>query len=393
MLSVLRRVWRRGRSLSPVEGFTFGRPLVVFESDDWGRVGVRDREGWEELRDLGVNLGERSYDFYSLETAEDVAAIVSLLERHRDSTGRPACLGTNFILANVDFAKVSANNFRRVCLRTLTEGLPDGWKRPGLFEAYREGITAGVLSPALHGTTHFCSPAVERHLNDSGERGVFLRTLWKAGVPYIHWRMPWIGFEYWDTEKTGEEDFLPSTVQQSLIDSGVESFTRFFSKPPRSACAPGYRANKSTHDAWAKRGIQVAQNGPGSAMPPHFDGNGILHLYRSMDFEPAAAQEFSVEACLQVAEDCFARGLPAIVSVHSINFHSTISDFRSRTLGFLDEFLSALEARHPDLLYVRDEDLYDLVDKGTLPPMQSKVRVPVTKRKFTAGAVAGEWRA
>jgi hypothetical protein len=205
--------------------------------------------------------------------------------------------------------------------------------------------------------------------------------------------MPWIGFEYWDTEKTGEEDFLPSTVQQSLIDSGVESFTRFFSKPPRSACAPGYRANKSTHDAWAKRGIQVAQNGPGSAMPPHFDGNGILHLYRSMDFEPAAAQEFSVEACLQVAEGCFSRGLPAIVSVHSINFHSTISDFRSRTLGFLDEFLSALEARHPDLLYVRDEDLYDLVDKGTLPPMQSKVRVPVTKRKFTAGAVAGEWRA
>jgi hypothetical protein len=393
MLSVLRRVWRRGRSRLPVEGFTFGRPLVVFESDDWGRVGVRDREGWEELRDLGVNLGERSYDFYSLETAEDVAAIVSLLERHRDSTGRSACLGTNFILANVDFAKVSANNFRRVCLRTLTEGLPDGWKRPGLFEAYREGISAGVLSPALHGTTHFCGPAVERHLNDSGERGAFLRTLWKAGVPYIHWRMPWIGFEYWDTEKTGQDDFLPSSVQQSLIDSGVESFTRFFSKPPRSACAPGYRANKSTHNAWAKRGIQVAQNGPGSAMPPHFDGNGILHLYRSMDFEPAVSREFSVGACLQVAEDCFARGLPAIVSVHSINFHSTISDFRSRTLGCLDEFLSALEARHPDLLYVRDEDLYDLVDKGTLPPMQSKVRVPVTKRKFTAGAVAGGWRA
>jgi len=393
MLNVLRRVWGRGRSLLPVEGFTFGRPLVVLQSDDWGRVGVRDREGWEELQSLGVNLGERSYDLYSLETAEDVAAVVSLLQHHRDSTGRLACLGMNFVVANVDFAKVCANNFRQIYLRTLTEGPPDGWKRPGLFEAYREGISAGVLSPSLHGTTHFCRPAVERHLNDAGERGVLLRTLWKAGVPYIHWRMPWVGFEYWDSEKTGEDAFLTLNVQQSLIDSAVESFTRFFSKAPRSACAPGYRANKSTHEAWAKRGIQVAQNGPLNAMPPHFDGNGVLHLYRSMDFEPAAGQGFSVDACVRVAEDCFARGLPAIVSVHSINFHSTIKDFRSRTIQLLDEFLTVLEAKHPDLLYVRDEDLYHLVDKGMFQSMQSAARVPVTKRKFTRGAVAGGWRA
>ncbi len=392
MLNIARRVLRRGRSLLPVEGFAFGRPLVVLQSDDWGRVGVRDREGYEELRNLVVNLGERCYDFYSLETAQDVAAAVSMLQRHRDSNGRPACLGMNFIGANVDFGKVSANKFRQIYLCALTEGLPDGWQRPGLFEAYREGISAGVLSPALHGTTHFCRPAVERHLDDPGQRGVLLRTLWKAGVPYIHWRMPWVGFEYWDPERPGDEDFLSASVQEGLIDSAVENFTGFFSKSPRSACAPGYRANRDTHHAWAKRGIQVAQNGPGSAMPPHFDENGILHLYRSMDFEPAAGQEFSVDACLRVAEDCFARGLPAIVSVHSINFHSTIKDFRSRTIGFLDEFLTALEAKHPDLLYARDEDLYDLVDKGTFQSMTSAVRVPVTKRKFTTGAIAGGWR-
>jgi hypothetical protein len=331
-----------------------------------------------------VNLGERSYDFYSLETAEDVAAMVLLLQRHRDSAGRPACLGMNFIVANVDFAKVRATNFREIRLRTLAEGLPDGWNRPGLFGAYREGISAGVLSPALHGMTHFCRPAVERHLRDSGERGVLLRNLWKAGVPYIHWRMPWVGFEYWDAEQAGREAFLNASVQENLIDSALENFTRFFSKTPRSACAPGYRANEDTHRAWAKRGIQVAQNGPGSAMPPHFDENGMLQLYRSIDFEPAAGQEFSVDACLRAAGDCFARGLPAIISVHSINFHSTLKDFRSRTLSLLDEFLAALQAKHPDLLYVRDEDLCDLVDKGKFQSTQSEVRVPVTKQKFSA---------
>jgi len=228
MLNILNRVWRRGRSLLPMEGFAFGRPLVVLQSDDWGRVGVRDRECWDELRGLGVNLGERSYDFYSLETAEDVGAVVSMLLSHRDSTGRPACLGMNFILANVDFAKVSANSFQQIYLRALTEGFPDGWKRPGLFESYREGISSGALSPALHGTTHFCQRAVERHLEDPGERGVLLRTLWNVGVPYIHWRMPWIGFEYWDPEPAGIKSGRPNlrSARASSDSSTTSSGTR-----------------------------------------------------------------------------------------------------------------------------------------------------------------------
>ena len=389
MLNALRRVLGWGDA--PIEGFAFGRPLVILQSDDWGRVGVRDREGWEELRSLGVNLGERNYDFYSLETAEDVEAVVALLNRHGDSTGRPACLGMNFMMANVDFAKVRRDHFRRIHLRPLSEGLPGDWKRPGLFKAYEEGIAAGVLSPALHGVTHFCHPAVQRYLGDPGERGTFLRTLWNAGVPYIHWRMPWIGFEYSDPGENGREVFLSSEIQEEMIADAGKSFAKLFSKTSRSACAPGYRANRNTHRGWAKHGIQVAQNGPGSGIPPHFDvhqeTNGILHLYRTMDFEPSAAQEFSMNHCLRMAEESFARGIPAIVSVHSINFHSTLRDFRSRTLGRLDEFLCALEAKYPDLLYVRDEDIYDLVAKGSFESKQSTVQVQVTKRTFKPGAI------
>ncbi len=393
MLNVFRSALRRRRSL-PVEGFVFGRPLVVLQSDDWGRVGIRDREGWEELRSLGLNLGERNYDFYSLETAQDIEAIVSVLSRHRDSSGRPACLGMNFIMANVDFEQVVAASFREVRLRSLADGLPDGWNRPGLFETYRQGISAGVLSPALHGTTHFCRSAAQRYLNDSGERGSYLRMLWRAGVPYIHWRMPWMGFEYSDPGENGRETFLNSEIQSGMIADAVKNFTKLFSKTPRSACAPGYRADRSTHHAWGKCRVQVAQNGPGSNLPPHFEAHGnknceteILHLYRTLDFEPFAGQEFSAEACVQMAEDSFARGIPAIISVHSINFHSTLKDFRSDTLTQLDKFLTALELKYPDLLYVRDQDLYDLVDKGEFESMQSMVRVPVNKRMFNGGRV------
>jgi hypothetical protein len=387
MRNILRETWRQSRALPASESFVFGRPLVLFQSDDWGRVGVRDREGWERLKTSGIHLGERNYDFYSLETADDVEAITSLLLRHRDSTGRPACLGMNFVLANVDFSRVRADDFRQVHLRPLNEGLPDDWNRPGLFDAYNTGIAAGVMSPALHGATHFCRSAVERYLHDPGDRGALLRAFWEAGVPYIHWRMPWVGFEYSDSAENGREVFVKSEIQEGLIGEAATTFTKLFSKPPQSACAPGYRADKNTHGAWAKHGVRVAQNGP-SARAPHFettrdrDGKckNILNVYRTIDFEPSAGNEFSLDGCLRSVENSFARGVPAIISAHSINFHSTLKDFRTRTLKLLDEFLSALEAKYPDLLYVRDEDLYNLVETGKFESMQSTVNVRVMKR-------------
>jgi len=382
MKRVLQTAWQRGRSLAPVHAFLFDRPLVVLQSDDWGRVGVRDWEGWEQVRQFAPNLGERAYDYYSLETAEDVAATAALLSRHRDSSGRPACLGMNFVVANVDFQRVVADDFRHIYLRDLMAGLPEGWNRPGLFDAYREGIRAGVFFPALHGTTHFCQPAVERFLADPGERGTLMRGMWGAGTPYIHWRMPWVGFEYWDPEQAEQHRFLSADAQEELMRFALESFAKLFSAPPRSACAPGYRSNEVTHNTWAKLGIRVAQNGPGSARAPHFDRCGILQLYRAVEFEPATNPNFSLPECIATAEACFASGVPAIVSVHSINFHSTLRNFRGRTLELLDEFLSQLQSRHKDLLYVHDEDIRNLVEEGRLKTKDSVVKVVVTKSAF-----------
>src|SRR5262249_47376203 len=147
-------------------------------SDDWGRAGLRDQEGLRQLQTDGLKLGERPYDLYTLETAQDLAALSQLLKRHRDATGRAACLGMNFIQSNLDFARMASQAFQQTHLRALPDGLPNGWQRPGLFDAYREGIDAGVFYPALHGLTHFCRQAVERELATQSERSNLLKTLW-----------------------------------------------------------------------------------------------------------------------------------------------------------------------------------------------------------------------
>jgi len=393
MLKFVQKVWLRGRDLFPVAGFHFDRPLVLFESDDWGRVGLRDQAGLEQLRTAGLALGERPYDFYTLETTEDLAALRTVLKRHRDASGRHPCIEMNFILANLDFAKMSAAAFRQIYLLTLAEGLPEGWSRAGLIETYREGIAEGVFRPALHGTTHFNRLAVERALAGEDDRADLLRTLWRAGTPYIHWRMPWIGYEYWDPEKPEDERFLSEEAQRELIGQAVGAFAKLFSSLPRSACAPGYRANDDTYRAWAQHGIRVVQSGPEAPVPPYFDRHGVLHLTRTVEFEPAVNAAFSVEACLRQGERCFEDGVPAIVSVHSVNFHSTVRDFRSPTLRSLDGFLTALEAKYPDLLYLHDEDLYELVTKGAYrttsgDARNDSVRTHVTTKNFTRAGLA-----
>jgi hypothetical protein len=379
-LDFARHLRGRARNLLPVRGFFFDRPLLLLHSDDWGRIGVRDGEGFAELQAGGITLGENPYDFYSLETAEDVLAVRELLQSHRDSTGRSPCLVMNFLLANVDFQRTIATGLRQLHLRPLRDGLPGRWSRPGLFEAYRQGIADGVFYPALHGLTHFSKRAVERCMLEDGPRRALLQKLWEAETPYIYWRMPWIGYEYWSSEPTPEAGFLSAGEQEVLIPQSVSAFTQFFGTAPLSVCAPGYRANHDTHRAWADCGVRVAQNGSGGWLPPQTDEFGILNVCRAIDFEPAVHPHFSLQKCIGVAEECFARGLPAIVSIHSINFHSTLKDFCGPTLCALDQFLSALEAKHPRLLYLHDADLLQLVERGRYQSADGAVSVCVAQR-------------
>lgn len=371
MLQLARNLFSR-HAEAPI---TFSRPLVVLQSDDWGRVGVRDQEGYDYLRSRGICLGERPYDLYSLESAGDLQALASLLSSHYDSAGSKPRLMMNFCVANLDFSVMRQNEFRGIKLLPLARGLPGSWSRSGLLEEYRAGVKRNVFYPALHGTTHFCARAVESALTENGQRAQLLRSLWEAETPYIHWRMPWVGYEYCNPGP--HSYFLEPVQQRALIGEACRFFEDLFGRKPESACAPGYRSDSSTHRAWAEAGIRVAQHGTGGgSRSPFIDEFGILRLFRAIDFEPSQ-RPVEPENYLRIADACFARGIPFIISIHSINFHSSLKDFRTPTLSALDDLLASLESRYPELLYVTDSELYSLATAGdtqrgeTLAPSHS----------------------
>ena len=364
----------------------FSRPLVILQSDDWGRVGVRDQEGYDQLNSCGIRLGARPYDLYSLESAEDLRALASLLSSHRDSEGSAPRLVMNFCVANLDFPAMQQNEFREIKLLPLAHGFPGRWARPGLLEEYRAGVKRNLFSPALHGLTHFCAPAVQSVLVEDRHRADLLRVFWEAETPYIYWRMPWIGYEY--CNPAPKPQFLEATKQRVLIHDACRMFEDLFGRRPESACAPGYRSNSITHRAWAEAGIRVAQNGAGAGpKPPFLDQFDLLHLFRSIDFEPSLGH-LEPENHLLNADACFARGIPFIVSIHSINFHSSLKDFRTPTLSALDDLLNSLESRYPDLLYVTDAELYSLATVGEARRMEQTVG-PILSDGFETLATRG----
>jgi hypothetical protein len=153
---------------------------------------------------------------------------------------------------------------------------------------------------------------------------------------------------------------------------------------PASACAPGYRSNSETHRNWSEAGVRVVQNGTGSGLKaPHMDEFGLLHLYRTIDFEPSQ-RELDIEKYLQIAGNCFSRGLPVIISIHSINFHSSLKDFRNSTLAVFDLLLTALESKYPELLYVNDEDLYAIATQGAFRSCDKKIAVSAAHHQWKA---------
>ena len=371
--------------LHPVQELRFHRPLVLMQSDDWGLLGLRNLESFQRLRRKGLPLGKGAYDYYSFETANDLYALCEILNRHQDSAGNPPVLVCNFVLANVDFPLALASDLCELPLKPLHEGLPQPWSEESTLAMGKPGIMQGLLYPALHGISHFCYPAVKKILTDRGARALTLRWLYEEGTSLVYPQTPWVGFEFKD-----EGDILPSTwlqrqEQERVVQRGVAMFAETFGKVPLSACAPGYRANPDTFRAWADHGLRVVQNGPGIEAPPYLGPYGLLYLHRNVPFEPALDLAFhDLENVYQTAARHLRSGRPAILCIHSINFQSRLKNFRDRTLALLDELLNRLEREFEDLLYVHDENLWQIVQLGAYTTKGVTVEVPVDRTLRTS---------
>lgn len=112
MLTMLRS--SLARIHNHVGGWMTRRKIVVIESDDWGAIRMPSREAYEHLLRAGFDVDRCPYARNdTLETAEDLDALYEVLDSVRDAHARPAVITANTVVANPDFDRIRAADFKR----------------------------------------------------------------------------------------------------------------------------------------------------------------------------------------------------------------------------------------------------------------------------------------
>lgn len=349
--------WRTGQRLRNIVRVLCSpapmRPIVLFQSDDWGRVGLPSLQALETIQAHGIAIGNSPWDYFGLETQGDVLALGETLAAFRDRDGVPPCFVTNFILANADLRKMRSEGFQTLRWVSIKDGFPEPWNEQ-LVPAYRRNIENKVFFAGLHGFTHFNPRQFLVSLSEVSPRGDLCRTLVAQDIPYLASLTPEYNFAL--VNRIRGEHFLTEADQWEWISKGGALFADTFGDAPLTACAPGYRANGTTLRLWRNLGLKIAQTvGPGAMAREH----GLLILQRNVFFEPVLSAPDAVARALDQATHAVELGFPVVVCTHSINYQSRFVGKAEESRLLLRTFIGELLKKFPELRFATDTDMLD----------------------------------
>lgn len=329
------------------------RPVVLLQSDDWGRVGAPCVGSIDKLRQAGYPVGDSPWDFYGLESEHDLMALGDILLSQRDCDGRNAVMSAVFVMANADLARMQLEGYSQFRPISIKDGFPEIFEQTCLAGIYRALVENGAFYPALHGYTHFNLGLLVSIATEETDRGRRLRALHALGIPYLASLTPELNFALLDRSGP-QEKVVCSQLQFHWIAKGVEIFQQIFDFSPRSTCAPGYRFNSYSCALWKKVGIQIVHTSKGVLGCRH----GVWFTPRNVHFEPLLSVD-AVESALLQVDAAVRRGYPVIISTHSINYierHLGRAEYGRHKLL---ELLESLRRRYTDLRFTNELELVD----------------------------------
>jgi len=324
--SALRALWRE-----PM----LRRPVLIFESDDWGP---------------GKPLQAARLD-----------RLNTLLQSYRDPDGRPPVMTVGVLLALPDTDKNRAcglTAFHRLSLADDCFG--------EVRQALRRGVSDGVFSLQLHGLEHYWAPA----LLAAAQRDEAVR-VWLTGDPLPDTeRLPPALQSRWIDGSQLPSRPLEETEMERAAGEEVQAFSAMFGHPPAVLVPPTFVWCPAVERGWAAAGGRivitpgrryVARDGNNRlvpAGPPLRNGDrgpgGLLYLVRNDYFEPC--QGHQAARGLEALSRNTAAARPTLLEIHRCNFTGDPAA-AERALQELRRLLEESLRRHPDLAFLSTESL------------------------------------
>jgi hypothetical protein len=357
---------------------------VVLESDDWGLCAwVPDDAAHRALVSQPAfrSAAGQRYGRSTLESADDVHALVARLLTHRGADGLPPVWQANTIVAAPDWVRLTpgASATREPLPIVAHEALPPRWQRPGLTESWREAIQRGVWWPELHGLHHLPEVAWQRALRDAdaeacaalGEQSPICTAVEASG-------------EYDDSE--------PREVRARILREAIARFTSLFGRAPGSFCPPDYRFDPWLEDEAASLGLTTLQGkaerdaSPAERLRRRLVGNGFPELANGrfvmpprISFEPRGSAnprgKVGADAAHRAARAAWWGGEPAVISSHRLNYAHIDASWSEAGRAALDDLLSRLCADGATFLV--DADVRSLLERGELDRPRTAPSSPV----------------
>lgn len=360
--------------LKNLPGFSTKRRIVVIESDDWGSIRMPSKEAYNKLVEKGYKLEKDPYSKYdTLATEKDLTRIFEVFSKYKDQNGRHPQITANSVVANPDFKRIKASQFKEYHYELFTDTLKTYPGCEGSFALWEKGRDAGLFYPQFHG---------REHLNIR----LWLQAL-QSGIQSALDTFELNMFAVNSSDTLGKRDnymaafdFYDSNHEKEVIESakdGLRLFEKIHGYKSKSFIAPCYTWSDSMEKAIAEMGVETIQGILKRKTPTpgktgayknvyHYMGKrskfGQRYLMRNAYMEASHTKSWGADYCLKAIGDAFKMNKPAIIGSHRVNFLGGHDE--KNQLDNLKEFetiFSTLLNKWPNVEFMHSAELGALI--------------------------------
>jgi hypothetical protein len=351
-------------------GWKTNRKIVVISVDDYGNVRLDSKQALDNMLKAGLKTQSRFDQFDALENTFDLEMLFEVLSSVKDKNGKHAIFTPFAIPCNIDFEKMSQDNYKTYSYELLPTTFSKLKGYEGTWQLWQEGMKKGLLVPQFHGREHFHLKVFTEKLETkdfellTSLQNRSLACISNSGYKTISYTA---AFEFWNFNEN--ESF------KSIITDGLNAFEKVFGFKSTYFNPPGGREHPVLHETLANNGIKYIDTYP--VKKEHLGNDQYktiinytgkvnnlnqLFLVRNVVFEPTEDNRDWVNYSIQQIEAAFRWRRPAIISSHRANYCGQI-DESNRQIGIdkLRLLLKTIVAKWPDVEFMAANELGDLI--------------------------------
>lgn len=357
-----------------IPGWRTDRKIVVFESDDWGMQRMPSKEAYESLLAKGYPVDKSIYNrFDSLESNEDLEALMDVLSSVKDKYNNPAIFTLNNILTNPVFGKILSSNYEAYHYELFTETLRKSKHSEKVFDLYKQGISNKLFQPQFHGREHVHINNWMNNLRKGNTQ--FLDAFNQGSYTINDNRGSSCRYECLDAMASYSDDDFK--LIKTSIEHGLTLFNKIWDFQSSSIICPCYTWSKLLENVFKDNGIKYIQGSRAQRVPislgqpvkiyRNYCGkkspNGLTYLVRNVGFEQIESGDDNiVNAALKQIHSSFIWCKPAIISTHRVNYIGSIEESnRTKNLKLLKTLLKEIVKRYPDVVFLSSDKLGDII--------------------------------